>query len=236
MTAAGFLLVVFIITTLLKSLQPEGSVLGSPFALELFPYLRKSEKGEAHFHVPAHIVTTKTAPAEGKRHLEERAMSLQVAYKDFPLPNYNLHAFYYSWYGNPQFDGKYIHWNHPVLPHWDSKVDSRYPKERHSPPEDIGANFYPALGAYSSRDPSVVEAHMQQLRTAAVGESGSDSPFFNIAHFSARSLINILATLEISPSGLDLFVMFLRYLPWALERLSFESCYGLPFVIFCLYI
>ncbi|XP_048829909.1 glycoprotein endo-alpha-1,2-mannosidase isoform X2 [Brienomyrus brachyistius] len=168
-TAAGFLLVVFIITTILKSLQPEGSALGSPFALGLFPHLRKTEKSDTHLHVPEHIVTTRTAPAEGERRPEERAMSLQVAHKDFPAPNYNLHAFYYSWYGNPQFDGKYIHWDHPVLPHWDSKVDSRYPKERHSPPEDIGANFYPALGAYSSRDPSVVEAHMQQLRTAAVG-------------------------------------------------------------------
>eukprot|EP00887_Chlorella_sp_A99_P008104 scaffold12.g8104.t1 len=27
-------------------------------------------------------------------------------------------AAYYLWYGNPEFDGDYKHWNHEVLPHW----------------------------------------------------------------------------------------------------------------------
>ncbi|XP_061824130.2 glycoprotein endo-alpha-1,2-mannosidase [Nerophis lumbriciformis] len=87
----------------------------------------------------------------------------------FPPPNYYLHAFYYIWYGNPATDGKYIHWDHPRLPHWDPKVAEKYPQGRHSPPDDVAANFYPALGAYSSRDPAVIKAHMQQLRTAAIG-------------------------------------------------------------------
>lgn len=90
--------------------------------------------------------------------------------EDFPPPNYNIHTFYYTWFGNPQFDGKYIHWNHPVLQHWNHKIAALYATGQHKPPGDIGANFYPALGAYSSRDPSVVEDHMQQLRIAAIGK------------------------------------------------------------------
>lgn len=58
-------------------------------------------------------------------------------------PNYCVHAFYYMWYGNPQFDGQYYHWNHRYLPHWEKKVTDQHPKGRHVPPDDIGANFYP---------------------------------------------------------------------------------------------
>ena len=58
-------------------------------------------------------------------------------------PNYCIHAFYYMWYGNPEFDGRYLHWNHRYLPHWEQSVTNQYPKGRHVPPDDIGANFYP---------------------------------------------------------------------------------------------
>ncbi len=33
----------------------------------------------------------------------------------YPKPNYNVHIFYYPWYGNPESDGQYIHWNHLYL-------------------------------------------------------------------------------------------------------------------------
>ena len=37
-----------------------------------------------------------------------------------------VHAFYYLWYGTPEHDdGKYLHWNHEVLPHWDSVQNVR---------------------------------------------------------------------------------------------------------------
>lgn len=71
-------------------------------------------------------------------------------------------AFYYPWYGNPETDGRYANWNHGVA-------------VRNGPPksfpggDDIGANFYPELGAYSVNDPKIVEAHMKQLRRAGVG-------------------------------------------------------------------
>ena len=86
-----------------------------------------------------------------------------------PEPNYRVHIFYYPWYGNPKFDGKFIHWNHEYLPHWNAEIAERYQRGRHVPPDDIGANFYPALGPYSSMDPLVMEDHMKQMQTAGVG-------------------------------------------------------------------
>ena len=80
-----------------------------------------------------------------------------------------VHAFYYPWYGTPEIDGAWRHWNHERLPHWDPKVARRWPRDRHVPPEDIGSTYYPELGPYSSRDPAVIDAHMRQLVRAGVG-------------------------------------------------------------------
>ena len=88
----------------------------------------------------------------------------------YPEPDYRVHVFYYAWYGSPEVDaGKYIHWNHPRLPHWDKKIAKRHSTETHVPPDDIGSNFYPQLGAYSSRDPHVIEQHMRQIRSSGAG-------------------------------------------------------------------
>ena len=70
-----------------------------------------------------------------------------------PEVSYKVAAFYYPWYGNPEIDGKWIHWT----------------QNNHLPPEDVGADYYPALGAYSSNDPSVVEQHMKWLQQAGIG-------------------------------------------------------------------
>lgn len=82
---------------------------------------------------------------------------------------YDIHIFYYTWYGNPPMDGKYIHWDHILVPHWDPKIASSYPRGRHMPPEDIGSSFYPELNPYSSRDPDVLESHMEQIGASAAG-------------------------------------------------------------------
>lgn len=83
---------------------------------------------------------------------------------------YDVHIFYYTWYGNPHMDGKYIHWDHILVPHWDPKIASSYPRGRHMPPEDIGSSFYPELNPYSSRDPDTLESHMEQIGAAAAGK------------------------------------------------------------------
>jgi len=72
-----------------------------------------------------------------------------------------LHAFYYPWYGTPELDGEYVHWRHDVLAPGLTKT---YPGG-----DDIGANFYPEDGCYSSGDPEALSRQMKQLRQAQVG-------------------------------------------------------------------
>ncbi len=79
-----------------------------------------------------------------------------------PQPNYDVHTFYYPWYGNPQTDNYYEHWNHQ------QSVKKGEPKN-YPGGEDIGADFYPKLGCYSSNSYDDLNAHMQMLRRAQVG-------------------------------------------------------------------
>ncbi|MFY1670319.1 hypothetical protein ACN27G_10200 [Plantactinospora sp. WMMB334] len=65
----------------------------------------------------------------------------------------DVHIFYYSWYGNPAHSGSYRHWQ----------------QGGHTPPQDVGANFYPTLGAYDSGDPAAVRQHMAWISRAGVG-------------------------------------------------------------------
>lgn len=62
--------------------------------------------------------------------------------------------FYYPWYGIPSRDGSYAHWA----------------QEGRVPPADIASNYYPARGPYSSSDPAVVNAQMQEIAAAGVDE------------------------------------------------------------------
>ena len=82
---------------------------------------------------------------------------------------HEVHAFSYPWYGTPAVDGKWLHWDHRQLPHWNAQIAAQHPTGRHVPPGDIGADFTPLGGPYSSRDPAVLARHMRQLRLAGVG-------------------------------------------------------------------
>ncbi|MDX6485200.1 MAG: hypothetical protein QOF43_353 [Gaiellaceae bacterium] len=62
--------------------------------------------------------------------------------------------FYYPWYGTPAADGAWEHWN----------------QNGHRPPGDVYSRFFPALGAYSSSDPAVVERQMVEISAAGVDE------------------------------------------------------------------
>lgn len=162
-TLIALVLLVLIITVILKALTPEDSPFSGQFGMEVVPRT-KTEIQRENNKKPDQIKMNDSAQSD-------KDAELEATLRKFPPPNYYLHAFYYIWFGNPEFDGKYIHWDHVQLPHWDFKVAQGYPQGRHIPPDDIGSNFYPSLGAYSSRDPSVIEAHMQQLRTAAIGKT-----------------------------------------------------------------
>ena len=77
-------------------------------------------------------------------------------------PSSRVHAFYYPWYGNPETDGRFENWNHAV-------AVRNGPPRRFPGGDDIGANFFPALGCYSVNDPAVLDIHMRQLLRSRVG-------------------------------------------------------------------
>jgi len=70
-----------------------------------------------------------------------------------PDPSYRVGIFYYPWYGTPDDYGAWVHWD----------------QASNTPPERIGSDYYPVLGAYSSLDPQVVTQHFAWLREAGVG-------------------------------------------------------------------
>ena len=79
----------------------------------------------------------------------------------------NNHAvcFYYNWYGSNLIDEHNYHWAHPVIPQNDKDTTKKIFLGR----GDIGANFYPANGEYSSGDTSTIEKHMQEVAQAGIG-------------------------------------------------------------------
>lgn len=101
--------------------------------------------------------------------LSARLFSLLFA-GAFVLPaahgNEQLHAFYYGWYGTPAVDGQWSHWDHAVLPFGDQPLPGR---KQFPGGEDIGANFFPLDGPYSSHDPAVIQRHVRQMKAAGIG-------------------------------------------------------------------
>jgi glycosyl hydrolase family 99 len=66
----------------------------------------------------------------------------------------DTHLFYYPWYGSPAVNGSYRHWE----------------QGGHTPPEDVGANLYPTLGAYDSGDiAGAVTQHMEWVVRSGAG-------------------------------------------------------------------
>ena len=81
----------------------------------------------------------------------------------------STHVALYLWYGTPQIDGKWMHWDHPTLPHWTKSVNERFPPNvPFQPPDAPHSPYYPERGLYSSRDPSVLAAQMAELADAGV--------------------------------------------------------------------
>jgi hypothetical protein len=82
-----------------------------------------------------------------------RAPVVAVTATPVRLPG-EVSIFYYPWYGTAAHDGGWRHWE----------------QNRRQPPADIGADFYPARGPYSSLDPSVLAAQAAEMRAAGVDE------------------------------------------------------------------
>lgn len=77
--------------------------------------------------------------------------------------SFDFHIFYYAWYGTPAVDGEWRHWNHPILTP-DGESGASYPGG-----DDIGSNFFPDGGPYSSNDPVTIDRHMKQIRLSGAG-------------------------------------------------------------------
>ncbi|MEV7289328.1 ThuA domain-containing protein [Streptomyces sp. NPDC093252] len=66
----------------------------------------------------------------------------------------DVHLFYYPWYGSPAVNGSWRHW----------QQGSR------TPPNDVGADLYPTLGAYDSGDfAGAVAQHMEWVARSGAG-------------------------------------------------------------------
>jgi len=80
---------------------------------------------------------------------DKMAKRSEVTYSEVPR---QVLAFYYPWYGTPEFDGRWAHWGKPDF-------------EK----KDIPASLnYPVLGPYSSHDPKVVREHMRMMKEAGI--------------------------------------------------------------------
>ncbi|WP_432198080.1 ThuA domain-containing protein [Streptomyces sp. bgisy027] len=65
----------------------------------------------------------------------------------------DVHLFYYPWYGSPAVNGGWRHWQ----------------QGGRTPPDDIGADLYPALGPYDSGDGSALGRHMEWVARSGAG-------------------------------------------------------------------
>lgn len=79
-----------------------------------------------------------------------------------------VHAAFYLWYGNPESDGRWVHWDHKVLPHWDPKVDAQFEQFNWRPPDEHHSPFRPARGLFSARDKEALQGQFAELAAAGV--------------------------------------------------------------------
>ncbi|KAG2487884.1 hypothetical protein HYH03_013466 [Edaphochlamys debaryana] len=94
--------------------------------------------------------------------------SMSLAAAGIP-PLYRVHAFYYLWYGEPS-TGRWAHWDHEVLSHWDPNTAKNYPQGvRFEPPDCLHCPYYPLRGPYSSASPELVRQHLEEMTEHGIG-------------------------------------------------------------------
>ena len=121
------------------------------------------------FLVLACLLVTSLAVASDL--IQEMAKRSEVTYTNIPR---EVLAFYYPWYGAPEFDGGWPHWGKPDF-------------EKKDLPESL---HYPVLGPYSSHDPKVVREHMRMMKEAGI--TGVIVSWWGQRDFSDRAMPLIL--------------------------------------------
>ena len=103
--------------------------------------------------------------------------------------NYNIHTFYYAWFGNPEVDGQYYHWNHHIIPHW---IDSTWNNAGSFP----GSSDDPRL--ISKATGASANNHIFMLSTIKSGQAADEEASALTRHprLQAKAAISIAAPLR----------------------------------------
>eukprot|EP01125_Pyxidicula_operculata_P009802 TRINITY_DN3220_c0_g1_i1.p1 TRINITY_DN3220_c0_g1~~TRINITY_DN3220_c0_g1_i1.p1 ORF type:complete len:434 (-),score=47.05 TRINITY_DN3220_c0_g1_i1:56-1357(-) len=142
-------------------------LVGVIFLLFLIPYPSPSEEHSQPKKIKSAPPSSATQQKEGNSQQSPNQIDLTMSHSN--LKKSKVHVFYYPWYANLEFDGEWNHWNHNILPHWNSGTRESFRHDvNYIPPDDIGSVFYPARGPYSSSDPSVLDQHMEELQEYVV--------------------------------------------------------------------
>lgn len=94
----------------------------------------------------AHLTEKAIQPAENKVNRQSKS-------------NKKVMAFYYPWYGTPDFSGKWIHWDEGG--HNPNKIFENGRR-------DTGTTDYPLEDLYDSNDPAVIRKHFQMAKRAGI--------------------------------------------------------------------
>jgi glycoprotein endo-alpha-1,2-mannosidase len=114
--------------------------------------------------------------------------------------------FFYPWYSNMRHDGQYSHWT----------------QGGHVPPFDVASRFFPARGPYSSADPRILRAQMNEIAAAGVDEvvtswwgrgSQEDQRLETVIRAAKRQYLEVAVQLEPYPGRtIDTIAADLGYL------------------------
>ncbi len=70
----------------------------------------------------------------------------------------------------PDVDGRWLHWNHEILPHWNEQTRRNFPTgPAFHPPDSVHSPFYPSRGCYSVSHAETVLSHMEEMHANGIG-------------------------------------------------------------------
>lgn len=149
--------------------------------------LRKPEVEKKHINITKSNIKTLKIPSEAefRRTLVERKLEKLSKHSerwevvrllsaiDAPLePSTRVHIFYDISYGNPEINGKWKLWNEIYLSNTNISDESVRSQEKiKKPPLNIGSNYFPQLGCYSSNDPLIMKTHLKEIYDTGVGKN-----------------------------------------------------------------